>query len=285
MTWLDLKQTFIHQLLPLYSKGEAEHFFRILLENFWNIGRLDFFRDREKQAQSYQQEMVENAIKDLLNHKPIQHITGKAYCFERAFKVNENVLIPRPETEELISIILKENDQQSLDILDIGTGSGIIPITLLLEQPTYKVSALDVSESALNVARKNAQNWGVEVDFIQMDILNPDAYSHFSPRSLDLIVSNPPYVLESEKAQMQKNVLDFDPHLALFVEDDQALVFYKAISQFAQQTLKPKGKLYFEINEQFGKEMQLMLSDYFQNVKVLKDFRDRDRFVVAECLK
>ncbi len=282
MNWSDVKKEFIQNLSVFYPKEEAESFFWVLLDDVWGIGKLDFFLNKDAEVSQNKIDILSSAVLDLKKSKPIQHITGKAYCFDRVFKATPDVLIPRPETEELISIILKENADANLHILDIGTGSGIIPVTLNLERPNYQLSAIDVSASALEVAKYNAENLNAKVQFYKSDILDKTLWAAFQDQSFDVIVSNPPYVLESEKKQMHANVLNYDPALALFVEDTHPLVFYEAITEFASQKLKSNGKLYFEINEKFGKEIVQLLSPYFSEISTLKDFRDKVRFVVGK---
>ncbi len=282
MNWFDVKKEFTQNLSVFYPKEEVESFFWVLLDDVWGIGKLDFFLNKDTEVSQDKRDTLNSAVLDLKNARPIQHITGKAYCFDRAFKVTPDVLIPRPETEELISIVLKENAGANLRILDIGTGSGIIPITLNLENPNYQLSAIDVSASALEVAKYNAENLNAKVQFYKSDILDKRSWDAFQNQSFDVIISNPPYVLESEKKQMDANVLNYDPALALFVEDTHPLVFYEAITEFASQKLKSNGKLYFEINEKFGKEIAQLLSSYFSQISILKDFRDKTRFVVGK---
>ena len=222
------------------------------------------------------------------------------------FFVNENVLIPRPETEELVNQLIScsvnqlavnphpsfrpdierremvaEKSPANISILDIGTGSGCIAISLAKLLKDSYVTAVDVSEKALEVARKNAEANGVNVRFVHDDILNPHVktYGHAS-QQFDIIVSNPPYVCESEKSDMRANVLDYEPSTALFVSDNDPLVFYRKILEFAQKALKPNGQIWFEINEKFGKETaELCHSEGFKNVEIIRDFRERERVV------
>ena len=224
------------------------------------------------------------ALDDLLTHKPLQYILGKAQFLELEFVVDKHVLIPRPETEELVQSAIHELRTVVTDInfpfklIDIGTGSGCIAITLKNFFPDMVAFALDVSEDALQVARINAQNNRAEVVFCQADILDPETLEGLP--EFDLIISNPPYILEKEKNQMQKNVLDFEPAIALFVPDDQPLVYYEAIADFANQNLRTGGYIFLEINESFGEEVKLLyLKHGFQNVEVIKDLSGKDRFL------
>lgn len=212
------------------------------------------------------------------NENPIQQILGKADFYGLKFYVNEHVLIPRPETEELVDLIIKENKDFNPAILDIGTGSGCIPISLRKNIPNAMVSSIDVSEKALEVAKKNAEWNQVEINFILDDILNPS--KEIAPNSFDIIVSNPPYIRISEKEEMSNNVLKYEPHLALFVYNDDPLLFYKKIADVALKGLKPQGKIYFEINENFGAECKQMLENKgFKNVVLVKDLSNKNRIL------
>ena len=219
-------------------------------------------------------------LKRLNNFEPIQYITGKTFFFNSYFEVNSFTLIPRPETEELVQLILSENSLNTPQIIDIGTGSGCIAISLAKELKSASVSALDISAEALSVAQRNAVTNKVSVSFIELDfLLQRDSIKN----AFDIIVSNPPYVLESEIPEMRKNVLDHEPHLALFVEDNQALKYYDALLSFAKSNLKPNGYVYAEINEQKGLEMLALVSAYgFTNASVVKDRFNKDRIFKAQ---
>jgi len=231
-----------------------------------------------------QSQKLTKILKALQTGKPIQYILGETEFYGLPFKVSPSVLIPRPETEELVEWIINVAKQRHEieTILDIGTGTGCIPITLKTYLPSAKVSAVDVSARALNVAKQNAQLNDVEVDFIKADILQQSGMAlrntHYS-----IIVSNPPYVTDSEKSQMHANVLNHEPHLALFVTDTNPLIFYNAIANFALQNLKENGLLFFEINENLGKETVKLLQDKgFKNIQLRQDMRDKDRMIGAE---
>lgn len=219
---------------------------------------------------------VNNVIKRINSHEPLEYVFNSAQFIGIELYTNSNVLIPRPETEEL-ALKICGDIKARLSILDIGTGSGCIPIYLATKFPDCRFSAIDISDSALATARSNAERHGCNINFIKADILDYQTSEMF-----DVIVSNPPYVLESEKALMQSNVLDYEPDTALFVPDDDPLKFYRAISNFAAGHLNDGGKLYFEINEKFGAETaQLMRSCGFQDVEVVQDLFGKDRFVVG----
>jgi release factor glutamine methyltransferase len=214
-------------------------------------------------------------VKRLLLNEPIQYILGKVYFYGKEFDVNSDVLIPRPETEELVDLIIKDNPTGLL--VDVGTGSGIIPISVKSSCPTITATAIDVSEKALTVARLNAQKYSCEVQFILMDILK----SRLPEIVYDVIVSNPPYVLESDKSVMTKNVLEHEPSIALFVNDETPLIFYERIIQLSDQ-LKKGGSLYFEIHENFGQQiLDLLNTAKFDFAEILKDLQGKDRFIKA----
>lgn len=216
---------------------------------------------------------INEIIKDLIANKPIQYILGKANFFNLSFIVNKHVLIPRQETEQLINWIL---NYEFNSVLDIGTGSACIPISLS-KNSTANITAIDISSNAIKIAKKNADNYNLNITFLCEDIFkfNPDS-------KFDLIVSNPPYVLESEMKKMHKNVLNFEPHNALFVEDSDPLIFYNYIAQFAFKYLNSKGALFFEINESFGVEIKLILNKLdFVNIELKKDLNGKDRMIKA----
>lgn len=247
------------------------------------MSRLDLALDHRKELSASEEKKFEDALLRLLKHEPIQYIIGETEFFGLKFKVNKNVLIPRPETEELVQWILKDLESlktQELSILDIGTGSGCIAISLAKKLPNARVSAIDISEGALEIARSNAKMNDVEIDFILQDILK----SAELPGKYDLIVSNPPYVRELEKKEMHRNVLENEPEMALYVKDLEPLIFYQKITKLAETDLKLGGSLYFEINQYLGKETAEVLTesgfkpfsgkDIFGNDRMLKGTKD-----------
>jgi release factor glutamine methyltransferase len=260
--------------ITVYERNEAAAIAFQLLE-FFNISRTDILADKSIRFESSEKwnEMLER----INNSEPLQYIIGETEFYGRKFQVNKNVLIPRPETEELVDIIIKENKhEKKLRILDIGTGTGCIPITLAKELPQSEVYAVDISEEALKIARQNAINNSATIDFWNFDIIKN---LKFKIENFNILVSNPPYVTESEKKEMHSNVLNFEPHLALFVSDENPLLFYSKILDFAQMHLQPGGRCYLEINERFGTEMvQLMTSKKFIDCKIIKDLNGKNRF-------
>ncbi|MGO4821526.1 MULTISPECIES: peptide chain release factor N(5)-glutamine methyltransferase [unclassified Flavobacterium] len=276
----EYRNQFIATLAPIHGEGEAESFFYLILEDKHQLKRIDLALQSELEFSS-EAILIWNAFLEQLKLEiPVQYLLGKTSFYGLDFEVNENVLIPRPETEELVSWVLEsqkgtENSQDS-KILDIGTGSGCIAISLAKNRKNAQVYALDVSEKSLATAKKNALNNTVEVQFLLQNILETENLN----QSFDIIVSNPPYVRNLEKAEIKKNVLDNEPHLALFVEDNDALLFYRKIAQLAQKNLNQNGQLYFEINQYLGKETVALLQQLnFKNIELRKDIYGNDRMI------
>lgn len=264
---------FRQKLSTVADEREITSWYYISMQYLLVYNRSDCIINTNHVLNKSQLSKIKQIVAELKTNKPIQYILGKTEFYGLTIKVNEHTLIPRPETEQLVDWILKEN---FVTALDIGTGSGCIPIALA-KHTDAKVLAIDVSEDALLIAEENAKNNEVEIDFIHQDILQTN-----SLQKVDLIVSNPPYVLESEKEIMQENVLDYEPELALFVEDKNPLIFYKKIASLAIDFLNENGKLFFEINAKFGKETIKMLADIgFVNIELKKDMNDKDRMIKA----
>ena len=275
------KTHFFDSLKNVQDEQEIESFFFILTEYLHNLKRVDVALNPNFELSDEEVEKWNTILVELQQEKPIQYITGEAWFYGLRFEVNENTLIPRPETEELVEFILKETSNfqlpaSSLNILDIGTGTGCIPISLKVNLPQANVSAIDISEKALEVAKRNAASNKAEINFIQANILEVlDLNQNF-----DIIVSNPPYVRNLEKQEIKKNVLDYEPHLALFVEDTDALLFYRKIAQLALKNLSPNGLLFFEINQYLGKEtVELLQNLGFKNIELKKDIYGNDRMI------
>lgn len=263
------------QALEIYDEQESNSLIHWLLEHHLGLRRVDLmnFLDEKNLPQQFYQD-----LERLKTGEPIQYILGKAPFYGREFYVSPATLIPRNETEELVHLILKENKQPGLKILDVGTGTGCIPISLYLEMNAAELVAMDISADALLVARANAARLQAEVTFFQGNILKelPEV------SGLDVLVSNPPYIPEKDKTQMHRNVLDFEPELALFVPNEDPLLFYRQIATCGRSLLKEGGKLYFEIHEDFGAEVRSCLVNLgYSGVRVLKDLNDKDRIVTA----
>ena len=273
----DYRTYFLEKLTPLYDAMEAESFFAITLGELKGLKRVDLALHPDAVLSGDEIGKWNEVVSQLEQQRPIQYIFGKAHFYGLDFAVNEHTLIPRPETEELVQWIIDENaNRQDISILDIGTGSGCIAVSLAKNLPGAAVSAIDVSPEALAVAKSNAETNGVGVNFIQKDILATETLD----AKYDIIVSNPPYVRMLEKAEIKENVLQYEPHLALFVENDDALLFYRKITQLALNALKPGGRLYFEINQYLGNETVEMLESYgFKEVVLRKDMYGNDRMI------
>lgn len=268
------------ELESLYGEEEAAALFGLSAEHVLGLSPLKLKMAKYTSVSFVDLQKLLSILNDLKIGKPIQHILGVAHFYGLVFEVNENVLIPRPETEELVDWIIHDHTPirtQNLKVLDIGTGSGCIPISLKNYLPDFDVLGLDISPEALIVAERNAELIGVDIVFIEANILTYQTDVKF-----DVIVSNPPYIRELEKRQMHDNVLAHEPHLALFVKDDDALIFYQAIADFALTNLNFNGRLYFEINEYLGEEMmEMLVNKGFKNIALRKDMQGKDRMIMA----
>jgi len=281
-TNITIKKAIFHiksELKNLYPDNETTSLSYIILEELLNTNKTKIISNKEKEISSDTFQNINHIISQLKLFKPIQYILGKACFFGLNFYLTENVLIPRPETEELVDWIIKENPRFVEKILDIGTGSGCIAISLAKNLPGATVFASDISSDALSITRKNSKLNNVNLQILALDILDKNLSLN---EKFDVIVSNPPYVTEKEKSLMQPNVLNYEPELALFVSDDNPLLFYQSIISFSLKHLNPGGKLYFEINENYGKEMALLLEELnFQNICLKKDINGKDRMIRA----
>ena len=287
MNIINLKTYFFTELQTIQEDSEIESFFFILTEFLHNFKRIDVALHPNFEVSESDLEKWKTIISELKTEKPIQYITGEAWFYGLRFEVNENTLIPRPETEELVEWIVEglKVKGKGQRVLDIGTGSGCIPIALKKEIPNAAVFAIDISEKALEMARKNALDNQVQVNFIHQDILQSSnlLISKSSNLLFDVIVSNPPYVRNLEKHEIKRNVLDYEPHLALFVDDSDALLFYRKIAQLALKSLAKNGKLFFEINQYLGKEtVELVELLGFKNIELRKDFMGNDRMICCD---
>lgn len=275
----DIKKIYFIELKPQFGEDEARQLLNILILHFYGLNRSQQAINPDFLLNESEILSLHNAIKDLKSNKPIQYITGESEFRDLKFLVNDAVLIPRPETEELVELIINSEKEKGLKVLDIGTGSGCIAISLANELNNSKVFAIDISADTIIVARKNAELNNVELIFLEEDILEP---SQNIDIQFDIIVSNPPYVTISEKKLMQANVLEFEPHLALFVEDKNPLEFYNAILDFSENRLRKRGRLYFEINEKFGPAISdLLKTRSFVNIAIHKDINGRNRMISA----
>ncbi|WP_250432654.1 peptide chain release factor N(5)-glutamine methyltransferase [Hanstruepera flava] len=283
----DIQAIFHDELDVEYGTNEVDSFFNILIKHYLDLDRITLVMEPHLALTKTEEGPLFNALSRLKKHEPIQYIIAETEFYGLPFKVNEDTLIPRLETEELVELIINNVTssavEKSLDILDIGTGTGCIAISLAKNLKNTEVFALDVSEDALKVAKHNAKMNDVKVNFIHEDILMSCNAEHDSAaQKFDVIVSNPPYVREQEKQEIKNNVLKYEPHLALFVPDNDPLKYYKAITTFAVNNLKEGGYLFFEINQYLGEEMKQLLADFnFKNIVLIKDIFGNNRIIKA----
>jgi len=279
MSVLEFKKIFFLELSEFYPETEIQSFFNILIQYKLNLSRVDLALQPSLEFNNSEFDFFKKALTNLKKQIPIQYIIGETEFYGLNFNVNSNVLIPRPETEELVDWILKDcQNSPSIKILDIGTGSGCIAISLAKNLPNAEVFALDISSEAIKTAKSNATINNVTVNFMEADILSLTKLPH----KFDVIVSNPPYVRELEKEQMQTNVLANEPHLALFVKNDNPLLFYDKIADLAKLNLNKGGYLYFEINQYLGTEtVELLKLKGFKNIQLEKDIFEVDRMTKA----
>ena len=294
----ELKTYFVNSISEIYPSEEVQSFFNLLSEKHLGLSRIEIALHSNQFISEAIVLKFKKAIQRLKNFEPIQYIIGETEFFGLPFKVDENVLIPRPETEELVAWVNSEFRTQNSEfrILDIGTGSGCIAISLASELPNAKVSALDISKGALGIAKQNAKLNKVNIDFIEADILDSEKWNllpcqarhdKFVPIAIGIncIVSNPPYVRELEKELMESNVVKHEPATALFVKDEDPLLFYRKIAQFGKQYLKSRGLLFFEINEYLGESMlELLKEEGYSEIEIKKDIFNKYRMIKCKRL-
>ncbi len=285
MTLAELQKIFWQELSTIYDEREARTITKIVFENKLELQAHQMAFERFRILTQEQEKELNKILKRLLTHEPLQYVLEEADFYGLKFKVNKRVLIPRPETEELVEWLLSEvrspksEVRSEIHVLDIGTGSGCIPISLSKNFAQATIEACDISYDALQVGEENNRKLQTQVKFFKHDIL----LENLSVNKYDVIVSNPPYISVNEKEAMRANVLNYEPHLALFVSGDDDLIFYRKITEQAMLALKQNGKLFFEINEAKGKEMVELLSDFgFVNIELRKDLSGKDRMVKAE---
>ena len=284
MTIKDLYNKYLTELKDLYQTGEATAITKILFEHFAKISGSDMILNAKKVLEDDIEHLLQNALLQLKDHVPVQYITGQAWFYNLNFEVSNAVLIPRSETEELVLEainFLKGNEGKK--VLDIGTGSGCIPISIKKNIANALITSVDVSRAAISVAEKNAAKNNVEINFVEMDFLDEGNYKGLA--EFDLIISNPPYIPENEKNILDKNVVDFEPHLALFVPNNNPLIFYKKILIFAENHLAKNGRILLETHEDFA----IITSEIFiaakYEVEIKKDMQGKDRILlIYRCL-
>lgn len=282
MTLNSYKKWFNEQLQHLYDADEIKSMLTIVAYEVLGLSRVDLVLKDNESLSEAQIVQLNNVLSQLQQEIPIQYIFEKAYFYGYEFKVSPATLIPRRETEELVEWVLSEMNRQpekKWRVLDIGTGTGCIPISIKKEFPLAEIFAMDISTGALKIAKENAENLNASVTFIEQNILSTDQLD-----SYDIIISNPPYVRNLEKAEIKKNVLAYEPHLALFVEDNDPFIFYRKIAELAQKSLTENGLLFFEINQYLGEEMQQMVSEYFKIIELRKDLQGNDRMMKCSTI-
>ena len=265
------------QLVPQYSDAEARSIAILLMCNITGLSYTELLIHTPSLNEE-QEEELRKKIERVKKNEPLQYVLGETIFYGRRFKCDQRALIPRPETEELIDWIINDvSNDGNIRILDIGCGSGCIAITLAKELKNSTVTALDISKEAISLTEENCKINNCQVECINDDIFN------FSDAQYDIIVSNPPYICDNEAANIESNVIDYEPHLALFVPDNSPLKFYEKITEYAARNLRSRGKLYFEINRKYGKEMQLLLEKFgFINIELRKDISNNDRMIKGE---
>jgi len=273
-------RNFIQQLQKIYSTHEASNITAMCFEKVMSITKSDVIKNPEFNLSESHHQILETYLSELLLNKPVQYVLGEAWFNTLKFKVDESVLIPRPETEELVNEVLQFIKTTHLQkVIDIGTGSGCIPITIKKELPETLVTAIDVDEKAIAIATENALTHQTSIDFIQSDFLDTTNWNAIE--IFDVIISNPPYIPIAEKKRMDKNVIDFEPHLALFVPDEQPLLFYEAIATFSKTHLTENGKIFLEVHENVAKEVAALFSNNQFHAEIKKDIFGKERMVMA----
>ena len=286
MTFIEAERKFIDGLLTIYGPEEARSLTWLAISFVCKLERAKYLSIKQEEIPSEEAEQLFKILEQLIQGKPLQYILGETEFYDLTFKVNPAVLIPRPETEELVDWALITSriingETEVLKMLDIGTGSGCIPVSIKHYIPLADITAIDISETALNTARQNADLNQTEINFIHDDILNPSNLELINTK-YDLILSNPPYVTDSEKEQMLDNVLKHEPHTALFVPNSDPLVFYRAIADFTLNHLKKHGFLFLEINENYGQEtVNLLKEKGFKEIELRQDMGGKDRMIRA----
>ena len=289
MTIYEATQQLISRLVPIYNHREASAITDLVMENISGLKKVDRIIQKNTALSLSASELLSKYSEDLLSHKPVQYVLHEAWFCGMKFYVDEHVLIPRPETEELVEWVIaeiessKKKTETKLRILDVGTGSGCIALALKKKLPEAEIHACDISRDALEVAKRNALSHKTDIQFFQLDFLNENSWNSLD--SYQCIVSNPPYIPVSDKKNMQPNVVDYEPHLALFVTENNPLVFYEAIAAFAVKKLLPPGEVLLELHEELAsRTKELFLGKNFKTAEIRKDIHGRDRMLKATML-
>jgi release factor glutamine methyltransferase len=279
MTVKELYRFFTAQLQCIYDPGEASAITDLTFEKILSLKRADILKDPPEPLNPASIAFLDDALHQLLQHKPLQYVLGETWFYKIKLTVNENVLIPRPETEELVEWIINENNtnQSGISILDIGTGSGCIPIAIKKNMPTASIAAIDLSEKALEVAKQNGVLQHTDIHFLQLDFLDEQQWDLLP--LFDVIISNPPYIPTREKNTLAKNVLAYEPHSALFVADETPLIFYEKIALFGKAHLQPGGSIYLETHEDHARDVLSVFKLQYPRVEIKKDLFGKERMV------
>jgi release factor glutamine methyltransferase len=286
MTTEQCYNDFLNQLTSIYEKREAANITDWVFENITGFKRLERNLNRNIELEISKTQKLKENLEELTQHKPVQYVLNEAWFYKMKFYVNENVLIPRPETEELVEWLIEDVRSLKYDVgygefkvLEIGTGSGCIAVSIKKELENIGITAIDISEEALTVANKNADALHTKINFLQNDFLNESSWNSLSV--YDVIVSNPPYIPENEKEKLAKNVSAFEPPIALFVENNNPFIFYDKIAKFSRSHLEPKGKIFVEIHEEYSKEIQKIFTAYDFKTEFRQDIYGKERMVRA----
>ena len=289
MTVSDQENQLVAQLIRLYDAREASNIADLIIENVTGLKKMDRMLNKTRSLSADQENQLIKYSAQLLREAPVQYVLHESWFFGQKFYVDESTLIPRPETEELVAWVvedfgqLKNKREPAVKILEVGSGSGCIPIIIKKKLPGAELISCDISEAALQVAKKNSKDHGVTIDFLQLDFLDRNAWSRIP--TVQCIVSNPPYVSAKEKASMRPNVLKYEPEQALFVPNEDPLIFYRAIGEFAREKLAHSGQIYVEINEHLGQESASLFSTQgFSRIEIKKDMQGKDRMIKATWL-
>ncbi len=274
-------QQFLKQLTSIYDEGEAAVITEWVFESIAGAKRPNIIGGTSAELSSETGSKLDKALSELLQHRPVQYILGEVWFYKMKLKVNENVLIPRPETEELVELVVgnRQFAAGGQSVLDIGTGSGCIAIAIKKLLPSADVSAIDISEAALKVAKENAVTQSTEIEFMQLDFLDQTSWGRLG--MFDMIVSNPPYIPFNEKEKLDKNVTDWEPHTALFVPDNGPLLFYEKIAAFGKRHLNTNGKIFVELHEQYAQQTATMFRLNYKTVEIRKDIYGKERMLLA----
>ena len=280
MTLSNLQSEFYSKLYPLYPKQEIDSIFHLVVSHLLNYSKIEFHRHSDKNISPEKEKQMLKILDRLKNAEPVQYILGKTEFYGSTLSIDKRALIPRPETEWLVDMVVKNHNKiESISILDIGTGSGCIAIALAKSFPASRITAIDISQEALELAEQNAIANKVNINFLINDILK----SQMEYSTFDIIISNPPYVRNSEKQFMHRNILEFEPLSALYVSDEDALVYYRAIATFGKKCLKSNGTIYLELNEFMGKEIAGLFSNTgYSTVELHKDLNQKIRYLTAK---